>query len=68
MRAGFSPRKGHLVLYIMSGFDKEPLMKKLGKHRTSKSCLYLNKLADVDEKVLRALIARGWKDMAAKYG
>lgn len=68
-RTGFSPRKANLVLYIMPGFkDYAPLLKKLGKHKTGKSCLYLNKLADVDEGVLRDLIARSWTHMKAKYG
>ncbi len=67
-RAGFSPRKANLVVYILPGFiEYKPLMKKLGKHKTSKSCLYINKLADVDEAVLRELIARGWKEMARRY-
>ncbi len=54
---GFSPRKQNLTLYIMSGFDDyDPLLAKLGKHKTGKSCLYINKLGDVDEGILRELI------------
>lgn len=54
---GFSPRKKELVLYGMGGSDRHPeLMKKLGKHRTGKGCLYIKRLADVDMKVLKALI------------
>ncbi|MEJ2103609.1 MAG: DUF1801 domain-containing protein, partial [Ignavibacteriaceae bacterium] len=50
---GFSPRKQNLTLYIMSGFKRSPeLMKKLGKYKTGSSCLYINKLEDVDLKVL----------------
>ena len=67
-RLGFSPRKANLVLYVMDGYEKEPLMKKLGKHKTGRSCLYINKLADVDEGVLRKIVANGWKIMAKKYG
>lgn len=68
-RVGFSPRKANLVLYIMSGFkERDALLKKLGKHKIGKACLYINKLTDVDEGALRELIARGWKAMAAKYG
>jgi hypothetical protein len=68
MRTGFSPRKANLVLYIMPGFARyDALMKKLGKHKTGKSCLYITKLADVDEEVLRELIERSWTHMAAKY-
>lgn len=66
-RIGFSPRKANLVLYIMDGYEKEPLMKQLGKHKTGRSCLYINKLADVDADVLRRIIANGWKAMAKKY-
>jgi hypothetical protein len=66
-RIGFSPRKANLVLYIMDGYDNEPLMKALGKHKTGRSCLYINKLADVDEKVLRQIAVNGWKRMAKKY-
>lgn len=66
-RIGFSPRKANLVLYIMDGYDKEPLMKKLGKHKTGRSCLYINKLADVDGDVLRRIAVNGWDKMAKKY-
>jgi hypothetical protein len=56
---GFSPRKQNLTLYIMSGFDAyESLLQRLGKFRTGKSCLYINKLADVDIGVLRELVER----------
>jgi hypothetical protein len=68
-KIGFSPRKQSLVLYIMPGFEKyDALMKKLGKYKTGKSCLYINKLADVDEKVLRELATLSWKRMTEKYG
>jgi len=54
---GFAPRKANLVLYIMGGFlGQSELMSKLGKHKIGKSCLYLNRLEDVDLKVLRRLI------------
>jgi len=56
---GFSPRKSGLVLYRMFGFeDAEELLGKLGKHSTGKGCLYIKKLADVDQKVLESLLAR----------
>jgi hypothetical protein len=65
MITGFSPRKGDLTLYIMGGFDKFPdLMPKLGKYKTGGSCLYIRKLADVDMKVLRKLVAKSVKLMA----
>jgi hypothetical protein len=55
--AGFSPRKQNLTLYIVGGFEPyEELMRKLGRYKTGKGCLYINKLADVDQDVLRQLI------------
>ena len=55
--AGFSPRKKDLTIYLMDVFERHPeLMKKLGKHRTGKVCLYIRRLADVDMKVLRELL------------
>ena len=57
--AGFSPRKQALTLYVMPGFEKDAdLMKRLGKHKAGKSCLYLNRLADVDAGVLEELVRR----------
>ena len=56
---GFSPRKQNLALYIMSGFaEYEDLLQKLGKHKTGKSCLYVNKIEDIDTDVLVELIRR----------
>lgn len=57
--AGFSPRVQNLTLYIMSGFrEYKPLLKKLGKHSTGKSCLYIKRLDDIDIKVLEELVER----------
>ncbi len=54
---GFSPRKANLTLYIMSGFSRyQELLGRLGKHKTGKSCLYINRLEDIDIKVLRRLV------------
>lgn len=62
---GFSPRKANLVLYIMSGFPRHAeLMERLGKHRTGKSCLYVNRLDDLDLDVLRELIRRSVEHVA----
>jgi hypothetical protein len=59
MLVGFSPRKQNLTLYIMSGFDNyNTLLSKLGKFTTGKSCLYINKLEDVDQDVLRELVSQ----------
>ncbi len=58
MMVGLSPRKGSLAIYIMPGFKPfVELMAKLGKHKTGKSCLYVNKLEDIDLAVLEDLIA-----------
>lgn len=68
MLVGFSPRKQNLVVYIMPGFKEfGVLMKKLGKYKTGKSCLYINKLEDVDEAVLEKLIDRSIKIMRKRY-
>lgn len=54
---GFSPRKASLTLYVDMGFDQfEDLRARLGKHSVSKACLYVKRLSDVDEEVLRALV------------
>ena len=66
--AGFSPRKSSLVLYIMPGFSNyDDLMGRLGKHKTGKSCLYINKLADVDMDVLEELVVESVQHMREKY-
>jgi hypothetical protein len=68
MITGFSPRKQALTIYIMPGFSRyDALMARLGRYRTGKSCLYLRRLADVDEAVLQQLITRSVADMRAKY-
>jgi hypothetical protein len=55
--AGFSPRKQDLTLYVMAGFQEFPaLMKRLGKYKTGKSCLYVKRLSDIDAGVLDALV------------
>jgi hypothetical protein len=65
---GFSPRKQNIAVYIMPGFKEFPtLMKKLGKYKTGKSCLYLSKLDDVDEGVLEDLIDKSVKLMRKRY-
>jgi len=65
---GFSPRKQSLTLYIMAGFKRySEIMKKLGKHKTGSSCLYINKLEDIDMKILKELITESIKYMKKKY-
>jgi Domain of unknown function (DU1801) len=61
---GFSPRKQNLTLYIMHGNDKnQELLAKLGKHKEGGGCLYINKLSDVDQKVLETLIENSFHSM-----
>lgn len=62
---GFSPRKQNLTLYV-SPRNFPELLKNLGKHTTSVGCLYINKLDDVDVKVLEKLIAESFKDAKAR--
>lgn len=65
---GFSPRKQNLAVYIMPGFSRcSSLMNRLGKYKTGKSCLYLRRLGDVDQKVLRQLVTRSVADMKKLY-
>ena len=55
---GFAPRKNNLTIYVTYDISKEKdLLKKLGKHKIGKGCLYINRLADVDSKVLKKIIA-----------
>ena len=66
MLVGFSPRKQNLTLYIMPGFEHyDTLLAKLGKHKIGKSCLYINKLADVDIDILKELVAQSVDHMKA---
>ena len=59
---GFSPRKQYLTIYIMDGFENyEDLLKKFGKYKLGKSCLYINKLEDVSIPVLKELISESVK-------
>ena len=67
-RLGFSPRKAQLVLYVLTGGEGEAeLLSRLGKHKIGKSCLYINKLADVELGVLEELSERAWDWMNRRY-
>lgn len=59
-RVGFSPRSAHLVLYVGGFADYEALLSRLGKHRRSQACLYVNRLADVDLAVLEEIVRRSF--------
>jgi len=68
MRVGFSPRKANLVVYILPGYtDYSEILNRIGKYKKGKSCLYINKLADIDMAVLEELVVAGLADMAEKY-
>ena len=68
LMTGFSPRKANQVVYIMPGYtDHSPVLDRLGKYKIGKSCLYINKLADVDMEVLKEMIRAGFDDMKEKY-
>lgn len=65
----FSPRKANLVLYVLGSVGADhPLMAKLGKHKSGKSCLYINKLADIDMSVLEEIILLSYQATVEKYG
>ncbi|WP_170361480.1 DUF1801 domain-containing protein [Ruegeria arenilitoris] len=64
LATGFSPRKSALSIFIMPGYaDFGDILTRLGKHKLGKSCLYVNKLADIDLDVLSELIRAGLKDL-----
>ena len=64
---GFSPRKGDLTLYLSAGFTRFPaLMQRLGRHKVGKSCLYVKRLADVDQAALVELLAAAVAALAPK--
>lgn len=68
LATGFSPRKANQSIYIMPGYqDYGSILDRLGKHKMGKSCLYVTKLADIDEAVLEELIRTGLKDLGEKY-
>ena len=68
METGFAARKRAITLYIMAGFSEYgDLLAKLGKHDTGKSCLYVKRLADVDQSVLREMVERSVAWIRARY-
>ena len=71
-KAGFSPRKAALTLYLVDDHgsrqaDADVLFARLGKHSSGKSCLYLTRLDKVDVAVLEELVALSWELMNARY-
>lgn len=68
MLTGFSPRKANLVFYIMPGYeDQAAQLARLGKHKLGKSCLYINKLSDIDMSVLAEIVQDGVAYMRKNY-
>ena len=70
LMTGFSPRKANLVFYIMPGYRSDEMQDKLsrlGKHKLGKSCLYVNKLADINMDVLEEIVVDGVDYMRANY-
>jgi hypothetical protein len=65
--AAFSPRKQNMTLYVVCSSPKQPgLLAKLGKHSTSVSCLYIKRLAGIDEKVLEQIIKDAFRHVEKK--
>ena len=68
MVTGFAPRKQNVSIYIMPGFEPfSELLAALGKHKTGKSCLIINKLADVDLNILREIVKDSVEIMRERY-
>lgn len=68
MITGFSPRKAALTVYIMPGYDfMQSDLKKLGPVKNGKSCLYIKDLDQIDMKVLKSMIKKGYDKMIKKY-
>ena len=68
LRTGFAARAQSLVIYIMPGYtDFSDELSRLGKYKMGKSCLYIKRLSDVNEDVLREIITKGLAIMAEKY-
>ena len=66
--AGFSPRTPATVIYILTGArGSEALLAKLGRHTIGKSCLYIKKLADVDQAVLKTLVVKSIAEIRSRY-
>ena len=65
---GFSPRKASLVLYLAKPSTHAADLKRLGTHKAIGSCLYVNKLSDVDLKVLEQMLRASWKEAKKKHG
>jgi hypothetical protein len=68
--AGFSSGKGHLTVYLLMGYEgatTKALLAKLGKHKTGKSCLYINRLSDVELPILEKLVVQSVAEVRRRY-
>ncbi len=63
---GFSPRKAAMVLYVLTA-ESKALLSKLGKYKNGEACLYIKKLEDVDQAVLKAVVGKAVAGMRARY-
>jgi len=65
---GFAPRKQNISIYIMTGFPQyENLLAKLGPHKTGMGCLYIKKMADIDQAILKEMITSSYEQMKSKH-
>lgn len=66
--AAFSPRKQNLTVYVLESFtERDALLASLGKHAATKSCVHFKRLADIDVKVLKKLVAASFKAGKERY-
>lgn len=64
----FSPRSTAIVLYMATDFKKkDELLKKFGKYKIGKACIYIKKLEDIDRDVLKEMISKSVSHMKSKY-
>ncbi len=65
---GFSPRKNEISLYLSSSFEnRDAFLEKFGKHKNAKACIYIKKLADIDQEILKEMIALSVKHVKSMY-
>lgn len=68
LATGFAPRKAKISIYIMPGYANfDPILNRLGKHKSGQACVYVNKLADIDLAVLSELIQAGLENLATHW-
>ncbi len=64
----FSPRKQNISIYITPGFTSlESLLSKLGKHKTSKGCLYIKRLSDINIDILKEILEKSYIEAKSLY-